>query len=109
MVWFEAEKRENCFILKGKSMTDGWKPASCMPDGCFCEAIRDGVIRQPLNALSSLAFVIVGVLVVLAMRRMSVFALAMAVIGFGSAFYHASLGFVGQFVDVTGMYLIATY
>ena len=29
--------------------------------------------------------------------------------GFGSAFYHATLTFVGQVVDVAGMYLVATF
>lgn len=90
-------------------MFDGWRPATCMPDGCFCEAIRDGLIKQPVNALSSLAFVVVALLVLRSSKTMNVFAFAMAVIGFGSAFYHASLSFIGQFFDVMGMYLIATY
>ena len=90
-------------------MFDGWRAATCMPDACFCEAIRDGLIRQPVNAASSLAFVVVALLVLRASKTMNVFAFAMAVIGFGSAFYHASLTFIGQFFDVMGMYLIATY
>ena len=32
------------------------------------------------------------------------FVVALLVIGAGSAFYHASLSFAGQFVDVLGMY-----
>lgn len=101
-----------------------WRPASCLPDACFCEAIRDGWIRQPANTLSSLAFVAVAVLVLAgasaqprvpgpdsqdARGLAGPFVLALLVIGAGSAFYHASLSFAGQFVDVLGMYLVATF
>ena len=24
---------------------EGWRPATCMPDHCFCEQVRDGAIR----------------------------------------------------------------
>jgi hypothetical protein len=114
---------------------DAWRAATCMPDACFCEALRDGRVKQPVNAASSLAFVFVGVLILLTgradrerddgrgtpprdapragMRGSSryalVFAVALIVTGLGSAFYHASLSFVGQFADVMGMYLIATF
>jgi hypothetical protein len=36
-------------------------------------------------------------------------AVALCLVGFGSAFYHMSLTFVGQFFDVFGMYLIASF
>lgn len=93
-----------------------WRPASCMPDACFCEAIREGWVRQPANTASSLAFVAAAVLVLrvaargdVGVRRLAApFAIALLVIGSGSAFYHASLSFAGQFVDVFGMYLVAT-
>jgi dihydroceramidase len=37
------------------------------------------------------------------------FGIALIVIGLGSAFYHASLTFVGQFMDVMGMYLLISF
>ncbi len=93
---------------------EGWRAASCVPD-CFCEAVRaESWVRQPANTLSSLAFVLVGLW---ALRQPSspspfhpyrpYFVLATLLIGLGSAFYHASLSFAGQFWDVLGMYLLA--
>ncbi len=113
----------------GFSLTDvswaGWRPATCMPDDCFCEAIRPGPIAQPVNAWSNLAFVLVGLLILSArpaagaQMRASlmlsqpayriVFGASTVVIGLGSLFYHASLSFAGQWFDVMGMYLLATF
>jgi len=38
-----------------------------------------------------------------------VFGAALIIIGLGSAFYHASLTFIGQLCDVQGMYLFAVF
>ena len=89
------------------------RPASCMPHSCFCEEIRSDGIRQPSNSLSSLAFVLVAAIVLLRGWRNDrvkalLFALTLALVGIGSALYHASLSFTAQFLDVLGMYLIAT-
>jgi len=103
----------------------GWRPASCMPDHCFCEAIRPGPVAQPANTWSSFGFALVGMLVMrqsaedvrLLKRNLLtsqrayplLFGAALIITGLGSAFYHASLTFVGQFFDVMGMYLIASF
>lgn len=98
-----------------------WRPATCMPDGCFCEAIRDGAIAQPVNTYSNLAFVLVGLLIIQAVAQGGAspfirqraygytFGGAVTLIGVGSLFYHASLSFVGQWFDVMGMYLLITF
>jgi hypothetical protein len=107
----------------GASPWAAWRPASCMPNHCFCEQIAPGVVRQPANAVSSLAFVAAGVWVLRRFRRErrsgrlfyrhpvypTLFGAACILIGLGSAFYHASLTFAGQFADVFGMYLIGTF
>ena len=87
-----------------------------MPSHCFCEAIRPGPVRQPANAASSLAFLVVAVVAVAHARRLrgaarahaALFAVAATAVGAGSAFYHASLSFWGQTADVLGMYLVVT-
>lgn len=102
-----------------------WKPASCMPANCFCEAIHRGTIAQPANTWSSFAFVLAGLLVIrqsgvdVRLRRLNpmtsrrayplLYGIALILLGLGSAFYHASLTFAGQFVDLMGMYLLACF
>lgn len=104
------------------------RPATCMPDNCFCEQVRAGPIRQPANTASGLVFlpVAAGLLALSSRRRARsagaaqsliirrpvyawLFVAATAIVGLGTAFYHASLSFVGQTVDVLGMYLVATF
>ena len=51
-----------------------------------CELIRDGLIAQPVNTLSSLALVLAGFL---ALRRTRLGAAALGFVGFGSVLFHA--------------------
>ena len=99
-----------------------------MPDRCFCELIRHGPISQPSNTWSSLAFLAVGLWIVargfadkpgseraapnpLVARPVYswLYGTAVVLIGLGSAFFHASLTFVGQWLDVMGMFLLITF
>ena len=105
----------------------GWSPATCMPNRCFCEQVRSGVIRQPMNTWSNLGFVLVGVWILwLARTPLAndatdanpmntdtwypvVYGTMTGVLGLGSLFYHASMSFLGQWMDVMGMYLVASF
>jgi len=106
-----------------------WLPASCMPDQCFCERIRPTLVQQPVNAVSGLAFLPIGIIAFLfpwshnssrqsagAGNLMSsravypmLFGAAIMLIGVGTVFYHASLTFWGQTADVLSMFLLATF
>jgi hypothetical protein len=99
-------------------MWTNWQPATCLPDHCFCEAIHNGTVAQPANAWSSLGFVLVGLLIAHARLRdygspiapyRGIYGYALVLIGLGSAFYHASLTFVGQLTDVSGMYVLIMF
>lgn len=107
-------------VMAGASLTidwTAWRPATCLPDACFCEALGTGPIRQPINTWSNLAFVWVGLFIAVSatpdrpLRRSDALLLAFACvgIGLGSWFYHASLTFVGQWLDVMSMYLLGTF
>jgi len=95
-----------------------WQPATCLKTGCFCESANThSPIRQIANTVSSLAFVFSGMLMTVRRDKASRFPLSYSVsmgissviIGMGSAFYHASLTFIGQFFDVFGMFLLAAF
>jgi hypothetical protein len=83
-------------------------PATCLPDGCFCEAVRSAGIAQPANFWSSFAFV--GVAMLLWIKRAPpLLAVAVFLVGAGSAAYHGTLTFAGQVADMSGMYFVVTF
>ena len=95
-----------------------WQPATCIQKGCFCEsADTASPIRQTANSLSSLGYVFSGMLAIARhnkAQRLSfgysiIFGISSIIIGVGSTFYHASLTFIGQFFDVLGMFMLATF
>jgi len=83
--------------------------ATCMPDHCFCEAVRDGLVRQPANTWSSFTFCVAALFMAFERRRgveAWCFIAAVFLVGVTSAVYHASLSFIGQTLDVQSMYLL---
>lgn len=60
-----------------------------------CEMLRDAALAQPVNAITSVAYVLVGVAVIAAARRRhrpivsaSVYGLCLAAVGIGSVLFH---------------------
>jgi hypothetical protein len=107
------------FIFLPPNVWDAWQPATCINDGCFCEAADPhSAMRQMANTISSLGFVFSGMFM-LAYKRSPekrlpteysrLMGISCIIIGVGSAFYHASLTFIGQFFDVFGMFLLAVF
>lgn len=91
----------------------GLPPATCVETGCFCEPLAEVVPGQLVASLSSLLFVVLGLWAALgpvppsAERTLIPIAgLAMMFIGASSFIYHATLTFVGQFLDVFSMYTL---
>ncbi len=100
-----------------------WQGASCLPS-CWCEAPRIGVsILEPVNTWTNLVFIFAGFIFLLkpafflsSRNKLSswpvfprLYGFALAAVGLGSFFFHASETFVGQWFDVFGMYLVSIF
>jgi hypothetical protein len=77
-----------------------------------CEAVHEGVLQQPVNAVSSLALLAAGLWIVLRARRgepeergaRSAFGVGMAVVGLGSVLLHGpDPGWALWFHDLSGL------
>lgn len=92
--------------------------------GNFCEAARDGLIKQPANTASNIAFAIFGILAAWQLDkgkfRMNInaitrtdffprfFCILMVLLSPGSMAMHATETYWGGYFDMLSMYLIAT-
>ena len=91
----------------------------------FCEASRPGLIKQPYNTWSNIAFIISGICIgwLLMTRRYAhnhnsitqdpfygtFYASLVVFLGPGSMAMHASTGELGGFFDMLSMYLVASF
>lgn len=89
----------------------------------FCEAARDGWLKQPANALSNLGFVAAGLAIGWRAGRpdrmgdtlpqfpglAAGYACLVVLLGPASAAMHATQSALGGLLDVTSMYLVASF
>jgi hypothetical protein len=91
----------------------------------FCEAARDGLIKQPANTWSNAAFIIVGLVVASSLAKGTygdwknsltqntfyavLFACIVVLLGPGSMAMHATMTGLGGFLDVISMYFMASF
>lgn len=112
----------SCGLL-ALAIAHGWLGADVGRGANFCEAARDGVVKQPANTFSNLGFVAAGLLIAAdasrsadnrahrSMGRPLATALACVVVllGPGSAAMHATQSALGGHLDLLSMYLIAAF
>jgi hypothetical protein len=101
----------------------GWLGADVGRGANFCEAARDGWVRQPANTLSNLGFVVAGLAVGWRARfpehlgdtlprlpgLATGYACLVVLLGPASAAMHATQSSLGGLLDMTSMYLVASF
>lgn len=107
---------DDCLVVKNGVPTDN----------CYCEKLRSGPVKQPANTWSDLAFVIVGLalLVVVARDKKQgevsnamlgggwipiLYGCVVIFMGPGSMYFHASMVDWAGFMDSTSMFLLLTF
>ena len=93
---------------------------STLPPGCvwsdfehasmvFCEKLLCGLVTQPANTWSNLGYVFVGILIILRNKNhnLNLIGPIAILVGLSSFFYHMSFTFVGQFFDLSSMFMFA--
>jgi hypothetical protein len=98
---------------------DGWLGADVGRGSEFCEAARSGWLKQPANALSNLGFVAAGVLIGWHAGRpdgrlarpglATSYAVVVVLLGPGSMAMHATQTTLGGHLDMTSMFLVASF
>ena len=101
----------------------GWLGADVGRGANFCEAARDGWVKQPANTLSNLGFVVAGLAVGWRARfpkhlgdtlprlpgLATGYACLVVLLGPASAAMHATQSSLGGLLDMTSMYLVASF
>lgn len=101
----------------------GWLGTDVGRGANFCEAARDGALKQPANSLSNAGFVVAGLAIAWFARRpdrlggtlpqypglATGYACVVALLGPASAAMHATQSELGGLLDVTSMYLVASF
>jgi hypothetical protein len=102
---------------------NGWLGPDVGRGANFCEAARDGWVKQPANSYSNLGFVVAGLLVAWRAGRRDLlgdvlpqhdglataYACVVVVLGPASAAMHATQAELGGDLDLLSMYLVASF
>lgn len=103
------------------AISQGWLGPDVGRGATFCEAARDGLIKQPANTFSNLGFVLAGLLIawhvsradhadrVLGRTGATAYAIVVTLLGPASAAMHATQSARGGDLDLLSMYLIASF
>lgn len=107
--------------LLAAAVAGGWLGPDVGRGAGFCEAARDGLVRQPANTLSNAGFVVAGLLIAWRARRpadlgdvlprypglTTWLACVVVLLGPASAAMHATQSAWGGHLDMLSMYLVA--
>ncbi len=93
-----------------------WKqfePATCLPDNCNCELVRDAFIRQPSAFWSSFSYLAVSLATVYLIKHHSTqlrnWAFVCFVMGLSSLFGHMSFTRFSLAIDISSIILVMTF
>ncbi|QBX56706.1 hypothetical protein EXE58_15395 [Nocardioides seonyuensis] len=106
--------------LLAAAITLGWLGPDVGRGANFCEAARDGLLKQPANTLSNAGFVVAGLLVawhartrtpgqVMSTSLATSYACVVVLLGPASAAMHATQSAWGGHLDMLSMYLVAGF
>src|SRR6188768_2804324 len=93
----------------------GWLGPDVERGANFCEAARDGWVKQPANSFSNLGFVVAGLVIAWHAGRTTLNGLAtpyaciVVTLGPASAAMHATQSELGGQLDLLSMYLVASF
>lgn len=107
-------------VLLAIALGQGWLGPDVGRGADFCEAARDGFVKQPANTFSNVGFVVAGLLVAHHAERLAAdavmsrtvatsFACVVVLLGPGSAAMHATQSEWGGHLDMLSMYLVAGF
>jgi hypothetical protein len=107
-------------VLLTVAISQGWLGPDVGRGANFCEAARDGLVRQPANTFSNLGFVVAGLMIarragrlpadaVMSQAVATFFACVVVLLGPGSAAMHATQSEWGGHLDMLSMYLVAGF
>ncbi len=99
-------------VLLALAVRFGWLGADVGRGAEFCEA-ASGRVRQPVNTLSNLGFVVAGLAIAWQADRMprlgTAFACLVVLLGPASMAMHATESALGGHLDLLSMYLVASF